>query len=448
MPSGGGLIAVVPSGRDAPPLSEFTNRLAAAISAHDPALLLNNRNIDDHCAKDRVTEYLTEQAASNRYVVCECDNSASDWTTQCLRHAACILFAGSAEGESSFSQIEQEISGRETAKTARRKELVLLHRQRRPYSDTLRWLSARQVDLHHHVALDSSEDFERLARILTCRGVGLVLSGGGARGFAHIGVIRALREHGITIDLIGGCSMGSCIGAQCALGWDFQTMLKVNREGWVRLHPLRDYTIPIVSLFTGRRLVRAFTMMFGDTQIEDLPINYFCVSSDLVRGELVVHREGLLRKYVRASSSAPGMLPPVPDRGSLLVDGGVLNNMPADVMRELYGGTVMAIDVNPYGYSGLALSSDYGQSLSARQILWSRLNPLARKLLVPNIHAILERMTMLGGVRQAGNLRDVGVDFHIHPPTDEFGLLEMDKIETIADIGYRFASVQIEAWKK
>jgi predicted acylesterase/phospholipase RssA len=241
--------------------------------------------------------------------------------------------------------------------------------------------------------------------------------------------------------------MGACIGAQCALGWDYVTMLERNRDCWIRSHPLRDYTIPLVSLLTGKRMVRALTMMFGDTRIEDLPTSYFCVSSDLVRGEPVVHRDGLLRKYVRASSSVAGIAPPVPDRGSLLVDGGVLNNLPADVMRKLHGGTVIAIDVNPYGYGSLTVSRDYGESLSAWQILWSRLNPFAPTLRVPNIQAILERVTMLGGIRQANELLNGAVDLYIRPPTDEFGFLEMHKLDTIADIGYRFASVEIEAWK-
>lgn len=435
------LIVVVPAGQNAP-LSAFTARLTEAISAHYPARLLAIR---EHSG-DGLTACLAESAAS-AYVLAECDEPASPWTRECLRRASVILMIGSADGEPSINPIEQEVWQADGDKSGPRKELVLLHPHGKPYADTIRWLRDRKPHLHHHVALDQNEDFERLARVLTGRGVGLVLSGGGARGFAHIGVIRALREHGIPIDLVGGTSMGACIGAQCALGWDYDTMLERNRDGWIRSHPLRDYTIPLVSLLAGKKMVRALTTMFGDTMIEDLPTSYFCVSSDLVRGEPVVHRDGPLRKYIRASSSVAGIAPPVPDRGALLVDGGVLNNLPADVMRKLHGGTVIAIDVNPYGYGSFIVSRDYGESLSAWQILWSRLNPFGRALRVPNIQAILERVTMLGGIRQANELLNGAVDLYIRPPTDEFGFLEMHKLDTIADIGYRFASVEIEAWK-
>jgi predicted acylesterase/phospholipase RssA len=441
MPEAGVLITVVPAGQNAP-LCAFTARLTEAISAQRPARLLTIR---EHCG-DGLTAYLAK-CAPGGYVLAECEEPASPWTHECLRRATFILLVGSADGEPSINQIEREVWEGDAAKTLPRKELVLLHQHRKPYADTFQWLRDRKLHLHHHVALDQNEDFERLARILTGRGVGLVLSGGGARGFAHIGVIRALREHGIPIDLVGGTSMGACIGAQCALGWDYETMLERNRECWIRFRPLRDYTIPLVSLLTGKRMVRALTMMFGDTRIEDLPTSYFCVSSDLVRGETVVHRDGPLRKYIRASSSVAGIAPPVPDRGSLLVDGGVLNNLPADVMRKLHGGTIIAIDVNPYGYGSLMFSRDYGESLSARQILWSWLNPFGPKLRVPNIQAILERVTMLGGIRQANELLHGAMDLYIRPPTDEFGFLEMHKLDTIADIGYRFASVEIEAWK-
>jgi hypothetical protein len=243
MPPRHGLIAVVPAGQDAP-VSQLTRRLIEAMSAHGPVRHLDSRNIGDRPGGE-VLEHIRSQIADGGHVVCEFDNRASAWSGPCLETADCILFVASADGECSLNEIEQEIGRRETAA---RRELILLHRngKRSPYSGTLDWLRNRRVDLHHHAALESREDIERVAR----------MSGGGARGFAHIGVIRALREQGIPIDLVGGTSMGACIGAQYVLGWDYQTMLDRNREGWIRLRPLRDYTIPMVSLLTGRKLVR------------------------------------------------------------------------------------------------------------------------------------------------------------------------------------------------
>jgi len=404
MPTRGAFIAVLSTNRDRP-LAPFTTRLAKAIAVHDEAAL-----------------------------VTECD----DLSSECLRSADCILWVCHDSGQNLPLQAVD-------AKPGHRKELVILHEHRKSYTGTLDHADIAKAQLHHHIALDSDEDFARLARMLTGRGVGLVLSGGGARGFAHIGVIRALKEAGIPIDLVGGTSRGACIAAECALGWDYGTMLERNREAFVRLRPLRGYTIPFVSLLTGKRMLRALESLFDDVQIEDLPLNYFCVSSDLVRGELVVHRQGALSKYTRASTSVAGLAPPVPDRGMLLVDGGVLNNLPADVMRGFFRGTIIASDVNPYGYTTLA-SHDYGKSLSGWRVLRSTLNPFGQRPQFPMIHNILERVTMLGGIRHSNEFLSGVVDRYIRPPTDEFGFLEMKKLDAVADLGYRYASIEIEAW--
>ena len=122
-------------------------------------------------------------------------------------------------------------------------------------------------------------DFARLARFLAGRAIGLVLGGGGARGFAHIGILRALREANISIDMVGGTSMGASIAAQYALGWSPRRMLEENRRVWVKLRPQKDYTLPIVSLLSSRIAVRCARLMYGDTQIEDLWLRFFCVSS-------------------------------------------------------------------------------------------------------------------------------------------------------------------------
>ncbi len=439
----GTLIAVVRAGRDVP-LCAFSNRLALTIATHDPVVHLSRPNIPGDGRRNGVSEALGDREAHG-YVLCECEDVHSSWSRECIRLADCILWLS---GDLSADPVALSPEGVEDAKPGHRKELVLIHRDRQAYSGTLRQAEVGQFDLHHHVALDSDEDFARLARLLTGRGVALVLGGGGARGFAHIGVIRALRVSKVPIDLIGGTGMGACIGAQCALGWDYETMLEKNRQAWIRLRPLRGYTIPLVSLLTGKRLMRALAALFGDTQIEDLGTNFFCVSSDLVRGEAVVHRQGSLRKYLRATSSVPGIVPPVPDHGSLLVDGGVLNNVPADVMRRLYRGAIIAVDVNPYAFHATLVSQDYGESLSGWQILWSRLNPFGRKLRVPSIQTILERATRLGGIRQSNELLHGSGDLYIRPATDEFGVFEMNKLDTIADLGYRFAAVEIEAWKE
>ncbi|HVE67637.1 MAG TPA: patatin-like phospholipase family protein, partial [Solirubrobacteraceae bacterium] len=184
-----------------------------------------------------------------------------------------------------------------------------------------------------------------LARRLAGRAVGVVLSGGGARGLAHIGVLEGLAEAGVTIDRVGGCSMGALVGAQLALGREPAEIRERCREELVARNPLGDYTVPRVALTRGRRGRAMLDRLLGTARIEDLPRDFFCVSSDLVAGTLAVHRDGRLADAVAASVALPGIVPPVRLGGRVLVDGGVLDNLPVAEMAATGEGPVIAVDV-------------------------------------------------------------------------------------------------------
>lgn len=413
MQAGNDLIAIIQLSQGQA-VSSFTSRLQAAIDA----------------------------LSSSPRIIRECADSDSDAQRVLISEAGCLLWVGFR----SAPPPDVPFKSSAAAKPGCHQHFVLLHEHRTKYTESARYFDPSVFHLYHHVALDDDRDIARLARILTGNSIALVLSGGGARGFAHIGAIRAIREAGLPIDLVGGTSMGASIAAQCALAWDYETMIERNRDLWVRARPLSDYTLPLVSMVSGKRCVRALEKTYGDLRIEDLPVNYYCVSSDLIWGEAVVHRQGLVRRYVRASTSVAGVAPPVVDPGRLLVDGGVLNNLPADVMRNMHLGKTIAIDVNPYGYRMMMYNLDYGASLSGWKVLWSRINPFGARMQVPRLNEVWERVTMLGGVRQIRDLQAGLVDLYIKPPTDEYGFAEMKKIEAIAEAGYRFTRIEIDAW--
>jgi predicted acylesterase/phospholipase RssA/CRP-like cAMP-binding protein len=455
---GGSLVLTLLAADRGVRLSELAARLATALAADGSTFHLNGARLDAHLgpgstaaldldpADGRTMAWLDDQEAAHRVLVYEADPTPSAWTRLCLRRADRILLVGRANADPTPGPIEQELLDLQDRPVPTRTELVLLHDGGQRVDGTGRWLARRRLDGHHHVDPGSRQDVERLARLLTGRGTGLVLGGGGARGFVHIGVIRALREHGIPIDLIGGTSIGAAIAAQYALGWDDQMMLDLNRRGWINARPMWDYTVPIVALLSGGRVAKVMEMMFEDARIEDLRTGYFCVSSDLTHGQARIHQSGLLRKYVRASMSVPGMVPPVSDDGALLVDGGILNNLPADVMRgHCPRGTVIAVDVNPR--TGPRASADYGDTLSAWKLIAGRLNPRGGALQVPSVHEILERVTMLGSVQQAAALADTTVDLYLHPPTDAFQMFELASLDKIADVGYAYARPLVGAWQ-
>jgi NTE family protein len=166
----------------------------------------------------------------------------------------------------------------------------------------------------------------------------------------HLGVIEELRAAGARIDRIAGASMGALIAGAVAQDLDDAAIYEAAHRNFVAQNPSGDYTVPLYSLVRGRRTQRLLAEAFGTTRIEQLPLRFFCVSTDLNTRSLVVRRTGPLHEAVFASLSIPGVFPPVrtPD-GRLLVDGGVLDNLPVETMARDAEGPVIAVDVTRGG---------------------------------------------------------------------------------------------------
>lgn len=402
----------------------------------------------DDVSNGRLLSWLNEREERYRYVIYECDAGLTPWTSRCLRQADLVLAVAAAGADHVPGDVERAcmktIANNEHGASY---ELVLLHPSGavRP-RDTARWRNARNGALraHSHVRASEPADIARLARSITGTSMGLVLSGGGARGFAQLGVMRALREAGLEVDVTGGTSMGAVLGGLLAMGHDVETMIELARKGFVGFEVLRDLTAPVVSLMRGTSTVKLLKTMFSDVQIEDLWIPYFCVSSNLTRAEVVVHDSGPLWFATRASTSVPGIAPPVPWRGDLLVDGGVLNNLPADIMRERCRGKIVAVDVG----AAVELRSpvEDAPTLSGWPQLARALNPKDGHAAFPNILRILTRTATLGSVHNQAAMEDVA-DIYLHPPTDAVDPLDWKAIDDVVDIGYRYAVGRIAEWK-
>jgi NTE family protein len=267
------------------------------------------------------------------------------WFRTCLRQADRIWFFARADARPSLPLLPPEEPS--PARQFRLIDVVLLHHNlehRAATTDEWR-IASDAARLFHWRGLEGA-DAARLARVIAGRSIGLVMSGGGARAYAHIGVVRALREAGIPFDTIGGTSMGGIIAACVAMGWNDDEIERRIRKGFVDSNPLGDYVLPVVGLVRGRRVEERLQEHFGETLIEDLEAPFFCVSTDLVSGAARVHRAGLLRRALRASISLPGILPPVLDGDhSLLVDGAVVKNFPVDILKDMHRGPIIGVDV-------------------------------------------------------------------------------------------------------
>jgi len=326
-----------------------------------------------------------------------------------------------------------------------RRELVLLHAPGSEPNGTARWLGQGRFVRHHHLRLGDAMHTHRLARRLAGKSVGLVLGGGGARGFAHIGALRAFAELGIPIDRVGGTSMGSIIAAEVALGWESSRMHERTRVAFSRDPLAWDNTLPFVSKITCNKVVRLFQGLFGDARAEDCWLPYFSVSCSLTDAHTVTHRTGALWQCVRASSALPGLGPPVIQSGKFLVDGAILDNLPAELLAEEGMGPVIAINVSPKEDLGTSWADNY--SLSGWRILWERLRGTAGAKEYPSALWVLQRTVLLGSVGMAERMKSVA-SLYLHLPVGEFEMFKWSEIDPIVERGYASSRPELEAWSR
>jgi predicted acylesterase/phospholipase RssA len=451
--------AVLPAGvpPGGVPLAAFAGRLASALALRGTTLHLSSARLEGLLGRPGIAQvdagdpaelmlaaFLQRQEQSHSYAIYEADDSWTPWTQRCLRMADRVLLVGQGASAPVPTELDRHLATHSDSTTT---ELVLLQGDHisRP-SGTAAWLDRYKAGAHHHVRLGRAADFDSFVRRVTGRGLGLVLGGGGARGFAHIGVFKALRECGVAVDLVGGTSMGAILSAMFAMGLSDRDILRLARQ---LASPLKlfDPTMPVVSFFASGKVTQVLQRICGDTQIEDLWVPCFCVSSNLTHAVAMVHRQGPLWQAVRASMAIPGIFSPILAEGDLLVDGCVLNNLPIDVMQRLnYGGPIIAVNVFP----DVDLLRDYrfGPSVSGWQALAAKLNLLrGRDRSAPLIFESLLRVLALNDVHQAKTKRGFA-DVYIRPPVEQFNILDFGAYQQIAGIGYRSAMASLAEWEE
>ena len=449
-------IAIVPL-HEGLPLRRILHLLKTPMRESGSTLVLDSKRFDTLYGKadaaqtrfsdnfnSSVTAWLDDRDARYQNVVYVADPHWGAWTQRCLNRADRIVLLTDASQSATASALETHITRMFRPRIHQpRLEYAFLHPpETRHPANTRRWLQGRHYAAFHHLREDDPQHFTRLARRLTGRGRGLVLSGGGARGYVHLGVQRALEENHIDIDMVGGSSMGALLGGAMALGLD-STRIKSLSAEFANPRALFDYTLPVAALMKSAKLTRFCRLLFGDVRIEDLWVPYFCVSTNLSHGSEMLHSEGYLWEAVRASIAIPGIFTPVPQaNGELLVDGAVLNNFPVDHMRErLFGGTLIGVNVGQV--EALENIYNYGNSLSGWQILGNRLNPFASRAQVPTILETLLRVNDVKSLEELNRLRAM-VDVLIEPKVTHFSLLDFRNYARISEAGYLAAQELFE----
>ena len=386
-----------------------------------------------------LVNHLDELESRYSLILYETDRIPSAWTRRCLRQADEVWLLAAAGESPKLSDIERECLSGAGAVSRVRQTLILLHPGGAEWAtSTPEFLAARPgVSRYYHLRAGQEKDVASLARFMSGTAVGLVLAGGGARGIAHIGVVRALEEAKIPVDSVGGTSIGSVLAACVARDWGWEQIFDVNRQVFLS-NPTSDFNFPpLVSLLAGRKLDRILTGSFGESKIEEAWKPFFCVSSNYTQACEVVHTHGNFKRAILASMAIPGVFPPIVSGNDLLVDGGLLNNMPVDVMARTGVSNIMAVDLRPDDKQRRELGCD--RVPATWQLLVDRLRPASRRrYYLPSMLATLMTSTTLNSYQKMSQVV-ADVDLLFKPDVRRFGLLDWKSYDLIVEQGYHDA---------
>lgn len=395
---------------------------------------------------ERVVAWLQNLESDRDLVLYECDSTLLPWSERCLRQADRVLIIVRADQPEHLAEVRALLALTLRREQAPRLEVALVHAEqvkvpaRVPaFGD---WAKNARI---HHIRMGRRDDYQRLARTLVRTGVGLVLSGGAARGIAHLGVLKAFEDAHVPIDAIAGTSMGSIFAAGYARGWDADALLARVRELFQSRMALYDPTLPSHALLAGRKLEKVMRLYFEDLDIENLWLPFFCVSTNLSRAEARIHDRGKLWEAVAASCSIPGVFPPRLEGADRLVDGGVMNNLPIDLMAQRFEGAVIGSDVSPHGETAPEQRRERG---GLRRWLGREREGAAPADGGPGIFEVLVRSTMVGSAHttQAALARG-DASLVLSLPVTQFRMLDWRAHDELFEAGYRYARQQLASWQ-
>lgn len=443
-------IAIIPAG-DSDHIP-FIHNFIVELNKIKPSILINKKLFCQQFNKDinqidfsddalsEMNDWLYSLEQRYGYVVFETDRQMTPWSHRCIREADKLLLIAEENAHPTCNSIEIKLFS-DNNQLLPNIDLVILHPENTiKITNTQEWLNPRDIYGHHHLRIDSILDMRKLIRFLFNRALGVVLNGGGAKAFAHLGVLKALEERKIPIDFIGGSSMGALLGGVYArVGLDAATELAIK----LAFGKTRDVTLPILSLLKGGYATDVYLECFGSSNIEDLWTRFFCVSTNLSNYELKIHESGLLWKAVRASTSIPAIYPPVSDENNhILVDGAVINNMPVDIMKKRNaGGKVLAVNSAAILRQRIRkIPSTY--MVSGWKLLIDQFNPFKKYELTETIYNILvTSLTLVSSEHQ--KRMEAEADYLVKVDTSRFELFDFKLVREIIEVGYQAAMEQL-----
>ena len=320
------------------PIRAFIERIAAALEADGFSC-----QVIDQSALTSATEWFSRVEDTHDFVLYVAEMDEPAWAALCARQVDRVFVVGAGL----LAPPNRPMPHAGVLDARRRTDLILLRdpRMARP-ANTAVWLDAIQPGRWFQAVEGDQADAARMARVISGCAVGVVLSGGGARAYSHIGALKALHEAKVPIDFVGGSSMGAVIAAGPALGWSQDELESRIRKAFVESDPLSDLTFPMLAMTRAKKVDRLLQDAYGELDLADLVRPFFAVSTNLTSGRIEIHQRGLMRQAIRASIAIPGLLPPVVMKDQVLVDGAVLKNLPTEVMRQMHSGPIIGVDMS------------------------------------------------------------------------------------------------------
>ena len=432
-------------------LKNSLNSIAKCYYA-DSNVVNKQLNINDINEKLRIDHdffplenFITRISYDHRYILLQCDFENTFWTKWCLSISDNFIFAlDSKEGLQNTLVLNEvkQFNEKTPSHLSVEQQLIICHEDtNKTLFNTNELLNQlKPITQHHHVGAQNEKDLDRIARLLTGTSIGIALGGGGARGVAHIGVYKALIELGIPIDVVCGTSMGAMMAGCIASGLS-PTEILAKIEEVSNTNFLKDYDLPYSSILNPKSYELAMQIYAGSSRvfIEDLWIPMFCCATNLSKSHLEVIDAGLLWKAIRASGTVPGVHPPMVKGKSLLVDGGLINNLPGDILLKKFGGKLLSVNVSPEA----DLIPNFDVYPNQKNYAFNKvlLKNMFRKdyldLNVPTIVNIMLRSIMVGSSHKSNEVADLS-DVYLRPPVFHFAMGDLHKAEEIAQIGYEY----------
>lgn len=398
-------------------ITEYTEAIKVQFESLNVSIQILDHNSHANLELQTMYDTLEEHEGLN-FLVCSDEDPA--WSHQCKIYADLIIMATDFYADSSIYEIERQLDLYSNNILNKKIYLLLLHPEIAKFPEnTRRWFENRKIDLHIHYRKNHGPDIRRFARILANKAIGLVLGGGGAKGFAHLGAILALYEEGLEIDFLGGTSAGALYGLTASFSdFDPERIRFYSRESAESKLTKNDFTIPLISIMSGRKMGKYLKKMMGDIYLEDFWVGSYCVSTNYSNSSMKIHERGLARKQIEASIAIPGIYPPVVIDNQLHVDGGVVDNLPIETMYKYPVKHIIAISLSQLRTQEV----DFDETPTPSKMIWNNITG-KKKYRIPGISSILVNSLTLNS-RQKQEMTKSGVAIYLEMELKGIGMLD------------------------